>query len=94
MSRQFKLMILINFLLGFFFIVANLVYDYFGNAPSHHAVWSPLWLTFYNYQAAATIGDVGAQEPNFSFYFFWALLFVNVYFLFRLQRSIDNSNKR
>jgi len=84
-------MVLVNVLLGFLFIIANLVYDYFGNAPSHHAVWSPLWLTFYNYQV---VGDVGAQEPNFSFYFFWTLLLVNVYFLFRLQKISNNSDKR
>jgi hypothetical protein len=94
MSRKFELMILVNVLLGFLFIMANLVYDYFGNAPSHHAVWSPLWLTFYNYQAATTFGDIGVQEPNFSFYFFWTLLFVNVYFLFRLQRGNDYRDKR
>jgi hypothetical protein len=80
-------MIFVNVLLGFFFVVFNLIYDYFGNMPSHHALWSPLWLTFYNYRAAAEIGDIGAQEPNFSFYFFWALLLVNVYFIVRLQRS-------
>jgi len=30
---------------------------------------------------------VGAQEPNFSFHFFWVLLIVNVVFLIRIQRS-------
>ena len=87
MSPQVKLMILVNAFLGFLFVVSNLIYDYFGNMPSHHALWSPLWLTFYNYQAAATIGDFGVQEPNFSFYFFWALLLTNVYFLIKLGRK-------
>jgi hypothetical protein len=88
MPKQYKLMIFVNSLLGFFFVVSNLVYDYFGNMPSHHTLWSPLWLTFYNYVFAEQFGgDAGSQEPNFSFYFFWALLLVNVYFIFRLQRS-------
>ena len=83
MPKQFKLMIYVNVLLGFFFVVSNLVYDYFGNMQSHYALWSPLWMTFYN----SNIVDLGAQEPNFSFYFFWALLLINVYFIVRLQRS-------
>ena len=85
MVNQYKTMILFNVLLGFLFVVSNLIYDYFGNMPSHHAFWSPLWLTFQNYSPMAD--DVGAQEPNFSFYFFWVLLIVNVVFLIRLQRS-------
>ncbi len=87
MSKQFKWMITVNVLLGLAFIVTNLIYDYFGNAPSFQALWSPLWLTFYNYKVASIFGDIGAQHPNFSFYFFWVLLFINVYFLFTLQRS-------
>jgi hypothetical protein len=81
-------MILVNVLLGFLFVVFNLIYDYFANSPSHQALWSPLWLYFYNYVFAAQFGgDILAPEPNFSFYFFWALLLVNVYFIVRLQRS-------
>jgi membrane protein implicated in regulation of membrane protease activity len=83
MPKQFKIMIFVNGLLGFFFVVSNLVYDYFGNMPSHHALWSPLSITFYNY----TFPSIGAVEPNFSFYFFWVLMIVNVYFIYRLQRS-------
>ena len=77
-------MIFVNVLLGFFFVAFDLIYNYFGNMPSHHALWSPLWLTFYNYQIPDSLG---VPEPNFSFYFFWALLFVNFYFIVRLQRS-------
>jgi hypothetical protein len=85
MARQFKLMILVNVLLGFFFVVFNLIYD---NMPSHYALWSPLWLTFLNSMKVAQFGmDIGLQEPNFSFYFFWAVLLVNVYFIVRLGRS-------
>jgi hypothetical protein len=83
MPKQFKLMIFVDVLLGFFFVVSNLVYNYFGNMPFHEALWSPLWLTFYN----TGVFEIGAQEPNFSFYFFWALLLVNIYFIVRLQRS-------
>ena len=87
MQTEIKLMILVNSILGLSFVGANLIYDYFGNMPSHHTLWSPIWLTFYNTQALATIGDVGAQVPNFSFYFFWVLLFINIYFLLRLGRK-------
>jgi len=82
-SRQFKLMLLVNAFLGFLFIITNFIYDYFGNMPSHHALWSPLSIIFYNY----TFPSIGAVEPNFSFYFFWVLMIVNMYFLFRLQKS-------
>ena len=82
-----KYAIIVNVVLGLLFVVANFVFDYFANAPYHHALWSPLWLTFYNYQAAATIGDIGVQEPNFSFYFFWILMIVNIYFILRLQKK-------
>jgi len=88
MSEQFKLMILVNILLGLLFLVLNYVYYYFANRfEGLGALWSPLWLTFYNFKAAATIGDFGSQEPNFSFYFFWVLMIVNVYFIYRLQRG-------
>jgi hypothetical protein len=87
MMKQFKIMILVNALMGSLFIVFNIIYDYFANMPTNHALWSPLWLRFYNYVIAAQFGDVGVQEPNFSFYFFWTLLLINVYFIIRLQRS-------
>ena len=87
MLLQFKLMILVDVLLGFLFVVCNLIYLYFGSLRPTDILWSPLFLTFYNSQAAATIGDVGAREPNFSFYFFWVLLLVNVYFLIVLSRK-------
>ena len=86
-SRQLKLMILANIILGLLFIASNFVFDYFGNMPSHHALWSPMWLTFYNYVFAAQFGDIGAQIPNFSFYFFWASIAVNLYFIIKLGRG-------
>jgi hypothetical protein len=89
MPKQFKIMILVNALMGSLFIVFNIIYDYFANMPTPQALWSPLWLHFYNAVIAAQTGDVGVQEPNFSFYFFWALLLINVYFIIRLQRSTE-----
>ena len=80
-------MILVNAILGISFVVANLIYAYFGNTSPHQALWSPLWLTFYNAQKAATGGDISVQELNFSFYFFWALLLINVYFLIKLGQT-------
>jgi hypothetical protein len=87
MLKEARRMILVNAVLGTSFGIANLIYAYFGNTSPHQTLWSPLWLTFHNAQAAATIGDIGAQTPNFSFYFFWALLLINVYFLFKLGRT-------
>ena len=84
MSRQFKLMLFVNALIGFLFLFTNYVYYYFANRfEGHGVIWSPLWLTFRNFR----IPDFGAPEPIFSFYFFWALLIVNVYFLFRLSKD-------
>ena len=90
MLRPVKFMILVNVLLGISFIVSNLFYAYFASIRPTDILWSPLWLTFYNAQAAATIGDVGHPEPNFGFYFFWALMLVNVYFLIALGRQKNN----
>jgi hypothetical protein len=87
MSTQVKQMILVNVLLGILFVVCNLIYAYFGSIKPTDILWSPLWLTFYNSHAAAIIGDLGVPEPNFSFYFFWALLLINVYFLIRLSKK-------
>jgi hypothetical protein len=88
MVKQYKIMIFVNILLGLLFIASNFIYDYFGNMPSHRALWSPLWLTFYNYQFAASIGgEIGVPEPNFSFYFFWVLMIANIYFIVRFQKS-------
>jgi hypothetical protein len=78
-------MILVNALLGSFFLVSNYIYYYFANRFEGHGVlWSPLWLTFRNFQVP---NDMGALEPNFSFYFFWALLLINIYFLIVLGRK-------
>ena len=60
--KQFKQMFLVNVLLGFLFIAVNFIYYYFGSFRHAVIVWSHFWLTFYNPQAAATIGDFGAQE--------------------------------
>jgi hypothetical protein len=82
-QSKFKTMLFIHVLLGFLFVVFNLTYFYFG---SRNIVWSPLWLTFINLQVGTQSRYVGSAQPNFSFYFFWVLLSVNVYFLFRTQK--------
>jgi hypothetical protein len=78
-------MIIADVLLGIIFIVINLTYAYFGIKPMHNVVWSPLWLTFYNISPAAD--DVGSMEPNFSFYYFWLILAINIYFLIKLNKT-------
>jgi hypothetical protein len=83
MLKIAKYAIINNVILGFSFVVSNLIYSYFGNMPSHQTLWNPLWLTFYNVGPAAD--DTGAREPNFSFYFFWVLLIVNLYFIIKLS---------
>jgi len=86
-------MILANAVIALLFALANYVYAYFGAWP-HETIWNPFWLTFYTPNA----DDVGAQQPNFSLYFFFILLLVNVYFLIRLGRNrsvqAKNSSQR
>jgi hypothetical protein len=84
--KQFKLMILVNVFLSLLFVSFNFIYSSLATG-GHNAVWSPLWLTFYNALAAATFGDLGLREPNFSFYFFWISTITNVYFIFRLKEA-------
>jgi hypothetical protein len=83
MPRQFKLMIIVNILFGLLFVGFNFLFAFIGNV-SHTTGWTPLWLTIYDYH---TYSINGVVIPNFSFYFFWALLLANVYFMFRLQRG-------
>jgi hypothetical protein len=87
LSGQFKIMLLVNVSLGVAFLATNLLYDYFGNKGVGAVSWSPLTLTFYNDQLAMTMGDVGFPIFNFSFYFFWVVLIVNIIFLFKLDKS-------
>jgi hypothetical protein len=80
-------MIFVNILLSLLFIAFNFMYSSIATGD-HLAQWSPLWLTFYNIRAIIDLGgDLGAQYPNFAFYFFWVSTIVNIYFLFKLQRS-------
>lgn len=88
MSKQLKLMILVNVVLGLLYVVSNFIFGYFANLPSIIAQWSPLWLTFYNYDYIAEFGgEIVAPIPNFSFYFFWVSIAVNLYFIVKLGRS-------
>jgi len=88
MSRQLKLVILVNVLLCGLFVVCNFVFGYFANLPSIHAQWNPLWLTYYNFDYLAQMGgEIVAPIPNFSFYFFWISIAVNLYFIIKLGRS-------
>ncbi len=88
MIKQVKLMILANIALGILFVIFNFIYDYFGNSVTHNTLWSPFWLTFYNYkQLAALGGTLGSQQPNFSFYFFWASIIINIFFIYELQKK-------
>ncbi len=91
MSRQFKLMISVNIVLGASFLICNYVYFYFINRfDGHAALWSPLSLTFVNMKEISDVGStIGVLEPNFSFYFFWVVMVVNIYFLYRLQKSAN-----
>jgi len=86
MSKQFKLIILTNIAIAILFVVCNIIYGYAASGRNS-ALWSPLWLTFYNTQKAATIGDIGRQLPNFAFYFFWAAIIINLYFIFKTQNK-------
>lgn len=92
MSKQFKLMLFVNIILGLLFVAVNLIFVYFINLRPTVVYWNPLWLTFYNPEALRTIGDLGSQQPNFSFYFFWVLMIVNVYFIYILQKSEETKH--
>ena len=80
-------MIIANIVLAVLFVLANIVYAYLGNTPPHSTIWTPFWLTFYT----PGVDDVGVKEPNFSFYFFWAILLINIYFLISLSRTVKQS---
>jgi hypothetical protein len=83
MPKQFNLMLLVNVLLSLLFVAFNFMYSSLSTGD-HRALWGPLSITFYNVRSFA---DIGLTYPNFAFYFFWVLMIVNVYFIFRLQRS-------
>jgi hypothetical protein len=85
MQQQVKLMILVNVVLGVLFVATNFAYVYFSSIKPTTIVWNTFWLTFYNRNPIDI--DVGAREPNFSFYFFWALLLINICFLIVIGRK-------
>lgn len=87
MLKRVKQMIAVDIILAVLFVLANLVYAYLGNASPHITLWTPFWLTFYTPGA----DDVGAKEPNFSFYLFWAALAINIYFLISLGSTVKQS---
>ncbi len=88
MSKQLKLMILVNIILALICVVLNWAYYLYGYQPGHAVQWTPLWLRFYNYQS---LTDIGVQIPNFTFYLFWVVIAVNLYFIIKLTRSKEKS---
>ncbi len=84
MSKQLKLMILVNIILALVYVSLNLAYYFYGYRVGHAVQWTPLWLRFYNYQS---LTDIGIQIPNFTFYLFWIVIAVNLYFIIKLERS-------
>ncbi len=85
MSKQLGLMILANIVMGAVCVVLNWAYYLYGYEPGHAVQWTPLWLRFYNYQLPG--GDIGITIPNFTFYLFWAVVAMNIYFIVDLRRS-------
>ena len=92
MSTDLKIMILANIILSLLFVALNFAFGYFANLPSIHAQWNPLWLTYYNFDYLAQMGgEIVAPIPNFSFYFFWISIAVNLYFIIKLGRNKESS---
>ena len=92
MSRQFKLMISVKHCARciFSYLQLCLIFYFINRFDGHAALWSPLSLTFVNMKEISDVGStIGVLEPNFSFYFFWVVMVVNIYFLYRLQKSAN-----
>jgi hypothetical protein len=93
MSKQFKLMIMVNALLIFLFLIANYALWNMVNSNTHlgHTVMNPLNVI------ESMWGDVVEGEiyridgmgimPNFPFWLFFVAIAINMYFIFRLQRT-------
>ena len=94
MSKQFKLIIFVNILLILLFVSAEYgLENQFNSHPNelHSIRWSPFVIQ--DVQAGAFINGnwvaVGATTLtiNFPFWLFFVAIAVNLYFMFRLQRS-------
>ncbi len=92
MQRQVKLMVLANVLLGLLFVLAFLAIQqqvesllHSGGRYSVSDV-SPLWIQVDSHQPPPYI-EGPHFIPNYPFYMFWVVIAVNLYFIFRLQRS-------
>jgi hypothetical protein len=90
MSKQFKLMIMVNALLGLFYVISS----YWIWAEINKWVkwniasnWTPILI--YPYRIPNTPQVQMALSPlwNFPFILFLVIIGVNVYFIIRLQRS-------
>ena len=79
-------MILANALMVLFFVVCNLIYVFSGK----DVYWDPLLLTSFT----PGILDLDLKLPNFSFYFFWVLLLINIYFIIALGRKASRLSEK
>jgi hypothetical protein len=94
MPKQFKLMIFVNFLLILFFVLAEFgIGNELNSYPNdlRYIRWSPFVIQ--DVHAGAFINGnwvaVGATTLtiNFPFWLFFVAMAVNLYFMFKLQRS-------
>jgi hypothetical protein len=85
MSKQFKLMFLVNVVLGLLFAYSNYyIWNVLNNIRG-------LSFGYTNWSALLIQVDTGmgflTPIINFPFIIFWVLLITNLYFIYRLERS-------
>ena len=86
MHKIAKYAIVVNVILSLLFVVSNFAFAYFNKPPDKIIMWSPLQLNLYDIQALMA-GGLVVGVPNFSFYFFWASVAINLYFIVKLSRE-------
>jgi hypothetical protein len=90
MSKQFKLMIIVNAFLGLLYVISSYSIWAEINRWGHWnitSIWSPILITAYRIPNLPTVQMPVGPLWNFPFILFWVILGVNIYFIVRLQRG-------
>ncbi len=88
MQRQFKLMILVNGLLVFLYVFSNWAeYSIMAIGSFHDDVTIQPYFPFYFTVTRFNVGFSAILFLNYPLTIFLTAMLVNLYFIFRLQRS-------
>jgi hypothetical protein len=94
MSKQFKLIILINILLSLIYAVSSyLIWEEVNKWSNWNivSVWTPIFINPYRIPDTPQVTMPINPIWNFPFILFWVIFTTNLYFIIRLQRNKEKT---